>query len=270
MASILYPMIDPVAFRVGPLAVHWYGLSYVAGFIVAGYVARWLNRRWSLGLTDDNLLSLVLYCVFGVLIGGRLGYVLVYGGAQYWTEPLSILQTWEGGMSWHGGFVGIVAAGALFCRVHRFSFVELADVAAIGAPAGFFFGRIANFINAELWGRVSDAPWAMVFPGAGPLPRHPSQLYEALLEGLVMGVVLLALSARRRPTGFYLGAFMAMYGGFRLFVELFREPDTQLGYLFSGVTMGQLLSVPLVVVGVWLVARALRRSASGAPGVTGR
>lgn len=260
MAAWTYPAIDPVLLTAGPIEVRWYGLAYVAGFLCAATIFWWLNRRWEIGLTADDTLTVVLYAVIGVLVGSRIGWVIVYGGGEYLREPVRILATWEGGMSWHGGFIGIVVAGLLLARKLPVSFVTLADMAAVGAPCGFLFGRLANFVNGELWGRVTDVPWAMVFPGAGPLPRHPSQLYEAVLEGLVMLVVLLLLARKRRPEGFYFGAFMLMYGTFRTLVELVREPDAHLGFLLGPLTMGQLLSVPVALVGLWIVIRSIRRS----------
>ncbi|MDZ4177783.1 MAG: prolipoprotein diacylglyceryl transferase [Coriobacteriia bacterium] len=263
MAALMYPAIDPVLFEIGPLAVRWYGLSYVAGFIVAAMIFSWLNRRWKVGLSTDDMLTVVLYCVIGVLVGSRIGWVLFYGGSAYLLDPVRILATWEGGMSWHGGFLGILAAGWVLSRRLNLSFVTLADMGAVGAPAGFLFGRIANFINGELWGRVTDVPWGMVFPGAGPLPRHPSQLYEAGLEGLVMLVVLALLARNRRPAGFYFGAFMLLYGTFRALVELVREPDASLGFVLGPLTMGQVLSLPVALVGAWFVWRAVSSRMTG-------
>ncbi|MDZ4063150.1 MAG: prolipoprotein diacylglyceryl transferase, partial [Coriobacteriia bacterium] len=200
MALLTYPNIDPVLLRLGPVQVHWYGLAYVAGFIAAGLLFRRFSQRWGVGLSDDDVLGAVLYCVIGVLLGSRIGYVLFYGGRYYLDDPVRVFALWDGGMAFHGGLAGIIIAGVLFARRVGVPFLRLADMAAVGAPVGFFFGRLANFINGELWGRVTDVPWAMVFPGAGANPRHPSQLYEAVLEGLVMFVVLSVL-ARRRPLG---------------------------------------------------------------------
>lgn len=259
MAALAFPDIDPVIFAVGPIEVRWYGLAYIIGFVAAGWVFYALNRRWKLGLTGDDALTAVLYSVIGVLVGGRLGYVLVYGGADYWREPVRILQTWNGGMSWHGGFLGIVVAGLLLARKWKMPFMRLADLAAVGAPVGFGLGRLANFANNELWGRTTDVAWGVVFPGAGAVPRHPSQLYEAVLEGVVMFAVLLWLARRRRPEGMLFGVFMMLYGVFRFGVEFFREPDTQLGFLWGGATMGQILSVPLVLLGGYFIWRSLRR-----------
>lgn len=260
MAYLTYPSIDPVIFQVGPLAVHWYGVAYIIGFLVAGWLFAWLNKRWRVGLSADDVLTVVLYCVIGVLVGGRLGYVIFYGGSTYWHDPTQIFRVWNGGMSWHGGFAGILLAGVLLVRKFKVPFLRLADMAAVGAPVGFFFGRLANFVNDELWGRVSTVPWAMVFPSGGPEPRHPSQLYEAVLEGLVMFVVLVLLARRKRPDGFYFGMFMLMYGCFRFFVEFFREPDAQLGFLWGGATMGQLLSIPVALAGAWFVWWSFKRA----------
>lgn len=263
LAALAYPAIDPVAVRIGPLAVHWYGLAYVAAFVIAALVVRWLARRWELGLTDDDLLTVMLYAITGVIVGGRLGYVLFYGGSGYWTDPLRVFAVWDGGMSFHGGLAGIFIGGWFAARSLGMSWLTLADMGSVGAPAGFGLGRLANFVNGELWGKVTDSPWGMVFPGAGPLPRHPSQLYEAALEGLVLSAIMVALALRLppRPRGELIGWMLVGYGAFRTGVEFFREPDAQLGYLAGGwLTMGMVLSVPLVVAGASLVVWARRRS----------
>jgi len=255
-----YPDIDPVLARFGPFVVRWYGLAYVAAFVAAYVVLHILDRRWELGIGVDDELSIVLAAIIGVVAGGRLGYVLFYGLRDYLSDPLSVFAIWDGGMSFHGGLAGILLAGVWMTRKGRLpvSFLRLCDVGAVGAPAGFLFGRLANFVNGELWGRVSAAPWAMVFPGGGPLARHPSQLYEALLEGAVLWTVVLLLARRKRPEGEMLGWLLTLYGVFRILVETVREPDPQLGFLFGGVTMGQLLSVPMVAVGLWLLVRVRR------------
>lgn len=259
MAELMFPDINPVLFGIGPFEVRWYGLSYVAGFLAAGFILSRLNRRWQVGLSGDDVLTIILYCVIGVFAGSRIGWVLIYGGGEYLTDPLRVLRVWEGGMSWHGGFVGILLAGVLLSRRLGVPFATLADMAAIGAPVGLFFGRVANFINGELWGRVTDVPWAMVFPGAGPLPRHPSQLYEAFLQGVVIFAVLMLFSRHRRPSGFYFGAFMLMYGVFRTVAEVFREPDAHLGFVLGPLTMGQALSIPLIAAGIYVLWRSLQR-----------
>jgi len=260
LASIPYPDIDPIVFTVGPFAVRWYGLAYVAGFILAAVIMRALNKRWRVGLSTDDMLDIVLVAVVGLIAGARLGYVLFYGVGSYWSDPLSIFAFWDGGMSFHGGLVGALLAGVFIARRKGVPALRLFDMGAVGAPIGLFFGRIANFINGELWGRPTDVPWGMVFPRApGDLPRHPSQLYEALLEGLVLFVILWVLSRRKREDGFIFGMMIGLYGVFRIFVEFFREPDVQLGFIVGGSTMGQLLSLPMVAAGAWLVIRAVRR-----------
>ncbi|MHB1341733.1 MAG: prolipoprotein diacylglyceryl transferase [Coriobacteriia bacterium] len=258
MAAFAFPNLDPIAFTVGPLVVRWYGLAYVAGFLLAALVLNRLNRRWEIGLTKDQQLDVVLAAVIGLIVGARLGYVLFYGGTEYLKEPIRILATWSGGMSFHGGLVGILFAGWIMSRRLKVPFLRLTDMGAVGAPIGLFLGRLTNFVNGELWGRVTDAPWGVVFPSGGPLPRHPSQLYEALLEGLVLFVVLILLSRKKRADGLILGVMVSLYGIFRITVEFFREPDIQLGFIAGPFTMGQLLSLPMVVVGVWLIWRALR------------
>lgn len=261
MAAFAFPNLNPIAFTLGPLVVRWYGLAYVAGFLLAGLVLSRLNRRWEIGLSKDQLLDVVLAAVIGLIVGARLGYVLFYGGTEYIREPIKILATWSGGMSFHGGLVGILLAGWIMSRRLKVPFLRLTDMGAVGAPIGLFLGRVTNFVNGELWGRVTDVPWGVVFPSGGPLPRHPSQLYEALLEGLVLFVVLVLLSRKKRADGFMLGVMMSLYGVFRIAVEFLREPDVQLGFIAGPFTMGQILSAPMVLVGVWLVWRALRKPA---------
>jgi len=259
MASIPYPNIDPVLLTLGPIAIRWYGLSYVAGFIVAGLVLRSLVKRWKIALTDDDMLDIILVAVIGLVAGARIGYVLFYGAGAYWSDPLSILAFWDGGMSFHGGLAGVMLAGWLIARRKHIPVLRLYDLGAVGAPLGIFFGRIANFINGELWGRTTDVPWGMVFPNApGALPRHPSQLYEAVFEGLVIFCVLWALSRRKRGDGLLIGTLLVLYSVFRTAIEFFREPDAQLGFILGPFTMGQLLTLPLLLGGGWLVWRALR------------
>ncbi len=262
LASIPFPDIDPVLVRVGPLSVHWYGVAYIVAFVSAGLIARHLIRRWELPLTDDDLIEIVLAAVIGVIVGARVGYVLVYGGVEYWRHPLEVLRIWDGGMSCHGGLAGILVAAWVESRRKPVSFLGLCDMGAVGTPVGILAGRLANFVNGELWGRPTELPWGVVFPGAGPAPRHPSQLYEASLEGLVLLTIMLLLSRRKRPEGEVLGWFLTLYGVFRIVVEFVREPDVQLGFIAGPFTMGQLLSVPLVVVGAWLLWRARRADGS--------
>lgn len=258
LGGIPFPHIDPVLVRIGPIAVHWYGIAYVIAFVGAALVAHDLIRRWKLPLTADDLVEIVLAAVIGVIVGARLGYVLFYGGSAYWRHPLEMFAIWDGGMSFHGGLVGILIAGWVESRRKPVTFLRLCDMGAVGAPIGIFFGRLANFVNGELWGRPTTLPWGVVFPGAGPLPRHPSQLYEALMEGAVLFTVMLLLARRKRPDGEITGWFMVLYGVFRIGIEFLRQPDVQLGFILGPFTMGQLLSVPIVVLGIWLLWRASR------------
>lgn len=255
LGVLQYPGISPIAFRIGPLAFRWYGIAYLVGFAASYFILGWLSDRWGLGLSIDDRLTIILGAMAGVIIGSRLGYVLVYGNGFYWTHPAQVLALWDGGMAWHGGLAGILIAGAILSRTMRIPFLTICDLGCVGAPIGFFLGRLANFVNDELWGRVTTVPWGMVFPGAGPLPRHPSQLYEAFLEGFVIFIVMLWL-ATRRPAPFrgtLLGWLLTLYGSFRILVEFFRQPDVQIGFLPGHVTMGQILSVPLVIAGVALL-----------------
>ena len=261
LAAIAFPLIDPIAFQVGPFAVRWYGIAYLLGFLGAYLVMRWLVGRWRLNISDDDQLTIILAAVVGVVLGGRLGYVAFYGGGYYWSHPAQILAVWDGGMSFHGGLVGILLAALVVSVTMRIPWLTLCDLGAVGAPVGLFFGRLANFVNQELWGRVTTAPWGVVFPGAGPSPRHPSQLYEALLEGVAVFLVMIVLAARRDPLprGVLIGVLLSLYGVFRISVEFVREPDAQVGFLPGGMTMGQALSAPLVLCGVALAVWSLWR-----------
>jgi len=257
-----YPQIDPVIFRIGPFAVRWYGMMYLAGFVCAYLVIRSLVRRRGLPLDKEKISDLLFWCVLGVVLGGRLGYTLFYNFAYYSRHPLEVLAVWQGGMSFHGGLLGVIVATLLFCRRHRLPVLALGDVLVAAAPIGLGLGRLGNFINGELWGRATDLPWGMVFPGAGPLPRHPSQLYEMILEGLVLFLLLWFLHLRRSAIGIPFFSFFLAYGCFRFLVEFVREPDAQLGFLWGGATMGQLLSIPMILFGlIGLVAILRRREA---------
>lgn len=260
----LYQHLDPIAFSWGPITVRWYGLAYLMGFVLGAYVIWRIQKRWKLGYSSDELMSIMIGLAFGVIIGGRLGYVLFYGAGYYLSHPLSIFMLSEGGMSFHGGLVGAVIGGYLACRSLRVSFPTMCDLGVIAAPVGLFFGRCANFVNGELWGKPTSLPWGVMFETGGNVYRHPSQLYEALLEGVVMFCVMIWLSRRRpaRPQGTFLGTFLMLYGIFRFLVEFVRVPDEQLGYLIGGtITMGQILSLPLVVIGVAILVIANRRQA---------
>ncbi len=261
LATLAFPQIDPVAFRLGPLAVRWYGLAYLVGFVGAGFVLRWLAHRWELELTDDDVLTVVLWAVIGLILGARLGYVLIYGGSYYLGNPGAILAIWDGGMSFHGGLVGLMSGGIVAARILKVPWITLADLGGVGAPIGLFLGRLANFVNGELWGRETSVPWGVVFPGAGDVARHPSQLYEAALEGVALFAIMMLLARKLppRPRGELLGWFLAGYGVLRTIAEFFREPDVQMGFWFGGITTGQLLSLPMIVVGVALITWARKK-----------
>lgn len=251
-----YPMIDPVALTLGPLQLRWYGLMYMVGFVLGWILGRWRATRPGSGWTALEVDDLLTCVMIGIIIGGRLGYVLFYDLPAYLADPMEILRIWNGGMSFHGGLLGVVGAFWYFAHTRRRSFLEVADFVAPLIPQGLFFGRLGNFINAELWGKTSTLPWAMVFPGAGPEPRHPSQLYEALLEGLVLFLLLWIFSAKKRAPGAVAGLFAVGYACFRFAVEFVRLPDAHLGYLaFGWLTMGQLLCLPLLLIGLWLLFR---------------
>ena len=262
MLNDIYQGLDPIAFSLGPLVVRWYGLAYVLGFVCAAAIIYFVAKRWKLGMSEDNLLTLMVCAIVGVVLGARIGYVLFYGDGYYLSHPLEILAFNQGGMSFHGGLVGLLIGGAVAARMTRIPFLTLADLGSIAAPICLFFGRCANFVNGELWGAPTDGPLGVVFGGAaGMMPRHPSQLYEAVLEGIVIFCVLFALSRKRppRPQGTFLGAFLVLYGIFRFLIEFVREPDVQLGYLWGGwLTMGQVLSAPLIVAGIALLIYAAR------------
>lgn len=263
----LYHALDPVALAAGPVVIRWYGLAYFFGFVCAAIAIRRTARRWGFSMSVDDLTTLMIGIAFGVVIGARLAYVIFYGDGYYLQNPLEVLVPVGGGirgMSFHGGLVGAIAGGAIACRHLRWSIPTTCDLAVIGAPLGLFFGRCANFINGELWGKETSLPWGVMFwdTGGGHVYRHPSQLYEALLEGVLMFAILYLLSRRRpaRPQGTFLGTFLALYGCFRFLIEFVRLPDAQLGYLLGTdwLTMGQCLSLPLVAVGVAVVTWACR------------
>jgi phosphatidylglycerol:prolipoprotein diacylglycerol transferase len=267
VAALPFPDIDPVLVAIGPFAVRWYALAYICGILLGWLYARRMirtERLWAGGkapLTVTDFDDFIVWVTLGIIIGGRAGYVLFYNLPYFAAHPSDILQVWNGGMSFHGGFAGCVLAVVLFAWRRNISVLSLGDLTCAAGPIGLFLGRLANFINGELWGRPADVPWAFVFPHAGPLPRHPSQLYEAALEGLVLFVVLalcVRAGALKRP-GLVVGLFAIGYALARSFCELFREPDAQLGFLWGGLTMGMLLSVPLLLAGIGFVIYALRR-----------
>ncbi len=262
MLNDLFHALDPVAFSAGPITIYWYGISYVVGALLTGVVMYRTQRRWGLNISVDDLMMVVFAVVFGLVIGARVFYVVFYGGTYYLENPLEIFMTNHGGMSFHGGLVGGIVGGVLACRSLKLSAGTVADLAAIGVPLALCLGRCANFVNGELWGKETDLPWGVVFGGsAGDVPRHPSQLYEAFLEGIVLFAVLQLMSRRKPllPQGTFMGTFILGYGIVRFLVEFVRVPDVQLGYILGGViTMGQILSLPLIVIGAGLVIAAHR------------
>jgi phosphatidylglycerol:prolipoprotein diacylglycerol transferase len=268
MLAFPFPAIDPVAIAIGPIAVRWYGLAYFAGILIGWWYARRLvsnERLWGgkpAPMTVVDIDDFLLWVVVGIVGGGRIGYALFYQPGHFLDDPLGFLRVWEGGMSFHGGLAGTILAMAIFALRRKIPVLSLFDVSAASVTFGLFLGRLANFVNGELWGRVTDAPWGMVFPNGGPLPRHPSQLYEAALEGVLLFIVLRILThgskSLRRP-GLTGGAFIAGYGVARILIEFVREPDAQLGYLIGPLTMGMLLSLPMVLVGFAAIVAALKR-----------
>jgi phosphatidylglycerol:prolipoprotein diacylglycerol transferase len=271
--ALPFPAIDPVLIQIGPFAVHWYALAYIVGIFLGWWYAKRLvaNRAlWGAGgppMQPTDIDDFVVWAALGIVLGGRLGYVLFYDLPRFAAHPAEIFAVWNGGMSFHGGFLGTVLAMVLFARRRRIPVWSLIDAIAPSVTFGLFLGRLANFVNGELWGRVSDVPWAFVFPLADDAPRHPSQLYEAALEGIALFVLLRLLTHRYQRLahpGYVSGAFAAGYGVARTLAEFFREPDVQIGYLAGGLTMGMLLSIPMIVVGIGLMIWAARRPADAA------
>jgi phosphatidylglycerol:prolipoprotein diacylglycerol transferase len=268
--TIAFPVFDPVAFAIGPFVVRWYALAYIGGIVLGWMYARALiknDRLWNGGspISLPQIDDFILWVTIGIIIGGRTGYVLFYNPVFFIHHPAEIFELWKGGMSFHGGFLGCVAAVMIFARRNNIPILSLGDIVTAVGPIGLFLGRLANFINSELWGRPADSsvPWAMIFPNGGPVPRHPSQLYEAALEGVVLFTILavmIRMGALKRR-GLILGSFIAIYGIARIVGEFFREPDPQLGFLWGGLTMGMLLSVPMIIAGAIIIAVAWRRKA---------
>ena len=262
MEPFVFPNFDPVIFQIGPRPIRGSARAYIVGIVGAWRYGSWLARREPHLVTGQQIDDFLVWATLGVILGGRLGYVIFYQPAYFLENPLEIPQMWNGGMSFHGGLVGVILAMILFARRHGIAFFALADVIATTTPIGLLLGRIANFINGELWGRETDMPWGVIFPFAGPNPRHPSQLYEAFLEGLVLLIVLslLVLIWRARwRVGLVSGAFLVGYALSRMAVETVREPDSHIGLLFLGSTWGQWLSVPMLLFGVYLIWRAYAR-----------
>lgn len=256
---IKYPNIDPVLISLGPVKIHWYGMMYLVGFAGVWLLGRLRAQKPYAPIKPEEVDDLVFYGALGAILGGRVGYILFYNFGQFADDPLVLFKVWQGGMSFHGGMLGVFVAMWLYAKKCRTTMFALTDFVAPMAPVGLFAGRIGNFINGELWGRTSDVPWAMVFPGAGPLPRHPSQLYEAFLEGIVLFIILWLFSAKQRPTMSVTGLGLLFYGIFRFSVEFVRMPDAHIGYLaLNWITMGQILSLPMILIGAALLYFAYR------------
>jgi phosphatidylglycerol---prolipoprotein diacylglyceryl transferase len=259
--------IDPIMVDLGPIRVSWYGFMYVAGFIASYLLVRYQIKKKDFGISKPEIENLYFYLIVGLMIGARLGYVLFYDLKMYLSDPLEIFAVWHGGMSFHGGLIGVVIVGILFAWKNGKSFWKIADLIIVTVPIGLGLGRIGNFINGELYGRVTDVPWGMVFPKGGPLPRHPSQLYESALEGGALFLILWFSKDRKHSVGGLLSLFLVVYGCFRFFAEFFREPDTQLGYILGPFTMGQILCAIMILAGIvlYLYLKGRERYGSSRP-----
>jgi len=257
----LYHALEPIAFWIGPFAIRWYGLGYIVGILGGGVVLMHLAKRWKIRFTFDALLTLYIASVLGIVLGARIGYILFYGAGYYFENPGEIISSSIAGMSFHGGVMGMALAIFIVSRIYKIPFTSLADLVLIVAPIGIFLVRCANFINGELWGAPTDLPWGVTFESGGGIARHPTQLYEALLEGLVLFTVLMILARRKPPLprGSYMGVFFVLYGIFRIAVEFVRQPDSQLGYLAGDwLTMGMVLSLPMVLIGIAMLVYAYK------------
>ena len=252
---IAFPDINPVAVQIGPISIYWYGIAYVVGILLGLSYAKQLSKKYSLDLTARLLDDYLIYLIIGVILGGRIGYILMYDPIRYFANPLEMLQIRSGGMSFHGGVLGVAALSYVFCKRNNIKFLALTDVISIVAPIAIFFGRIANFINGELYGRVTSEPWGVLFPNEIHA-RHPSQIYESFLEGVVLLIIMYSTTKKIRQIGYNTGIFLIFYHVFRIFCELFREPDIQLGFIISKVSMGQLLSIPFLILGLYFINRS--------------
>jgi len=254
-----FPQIDPVFLRLGPVQLRWYGLMYMISFVAGYFLLKKLAKQRKLELTSDDLYDLLFYIIIGVMAGGRLGYVLFYDLRGYLQAPLDIFKIWQGGMSFHGGLIGVILATAYITKKKGWNFWEISDLIAAGVPIGLGLGRIGNFINGELFGRPTSLPWGMVFPDGGEMARHPSQIYEALLEGLVLFLILRWLFRQRYQPGAVVWGLIGFYGLFRFLVEFVREPDAQIGFDLGPFTRGQLLTLPMLILGLWKLITVVRR-----------
>lgn len=251
---ISFPNIDPIILKIGPVSVRWYGMMYLIGFVSSYLLVKYQIKKKKTAMSMKDIDSLYSFLIFSLIIGARLGYIIFYDLNNYLRNPLEIFAVWHGGMSFHGGLIGSVIAGISFCRKLKIDFWQIADIVIVTAPIGLGLGRLGNFINGELYGRITDVPWAMVFPAGGPYPRHPSQVYEFLLEGVALFVILWFLKGRKLKPGILSSLFLILYGSFRFFVEFFREPDSQLGFIFGPFTMGQMLSVIVIICGFGIMS----------------
>lgn len=257
-----FPNISPVALSIGPFALRWYALAYLIGILSAWFLTKRNIEKHHIDITDAQLDDLVFYTTLGIILGGRLGYVLFYGKAYFWYNPMEIFAVWHGGMSFHGGIAGVILALYYFARKTKLPFLKITDLVALYVPIGIFLGRLTNFINDELWGRVTTVPWAVKFPNGGYIPRHPSQIYEALSEGVLMFIILNILWRKefvRNHYGIISSVFLLVYTLSRLCMEFFREPDEQIGFIFGQATLGQLLSIPFLLVGLYVLNKSVRR-----------
>lgn len=256
------PSIDPVLLRLGPLEFRWYGLMYILGFLAAYFIIRSQTKKRNIPISSETLSDIIFLIALGIVLGGRTGYILFYNLAWYLSHPLKVFAVWEGGMSFHGGIIGGVVAGIYVFKKNRLDLWEMADITSLTIPVGLGLGRIGNFINGELYGRVTDRPWGIVFPAGGNLPRHPSQLYEAFLEGVLLLLLVWGVNRTSPPKGVVFWTVIGGYGLFRFTVEFFREPDQQLGFLWGGATMGQLLSLPMFFLGAFMIIKGYRAKKS--------
>lgn len=263
MTGLAYPNISPIIFEIGPFALRWYSMAYLIGILAGWWLISVYNKKYKLGLTKQNLEDIIFYMTLGIILGGRFGYVLFYGFEHFLENPLEVFEIWHGGMSFHGGIIGVIVSLWMVSRKINYAFLRITDLVAPAVPIGIFLGRLANFANDELWGRASDLPWAIRFPRGDYIPRHPSQIYEALTEGLLMFIILNTawrFKFFRERKGLSSALFLLCYSAFRAFCEQFREPDAQIGFLWLNTTMGQLLSLPALILGIFLVFNALKQN----------
>ncbi len=256
-----FPDISPAALTLGSFQIRWYALAYLLGILSAWWLTKLNIKKYDLGISSNQLDDLVFYTTLGIILGGRLGYVLCYGNGYFWQHPEEIFAVWHGGMSFHGGIIGVILGLYCFARKEKFPYLKITDIVALYVPIGIFLGRIANFVNGELWGRVTTVPWAVKFPEGGYLPRHPSQIYEALSEGVLLLIILNLLWRKayvREHTGFISAVFLIFYASSRFVMEFFREPDQQIGFIFGHTTLGQLLSLPFLLLGLYILHRAVK------------